>query len=200
MTGISPVFTRSSKGVRWETLKEWERARGNCKRVLDKLREGNRAVVSNSLNQERATNLLQRVKKESREDDPVKRVAEVVLRQIWGATIGDKLDEEGPLFETVLRGKGIPQEINVKSRQEINVKSRDETIFTFFGDTNKSLAERVTHICNLVAHNLRKRDMVQQLHNEVHRMKKASDELHDMLNPVKLRPMILRTRCDLCPA
>ncbi len=186
-----PAHTRG-EGVRWEALKEWERARDNCKRVLDKLREESRAVVSNSLNQERETNLLQRVKEGSREDDPVKQVAEVVLRQIWGATIGDKLDEEGPLFETVLRGKGIPQ--------EINVKSRDETIFTFFGDTNKSLADRVTHICNLVANNLRKGDMVQQLHNEVHRMKKASDELHDMLNPVKLRPMILRTRCDLCPA
>ena len=183
------------EGVRWEALKEWERARDNCKRVLDKLREESRAVVSNSPNHEQETNFLQRVKEGSRENDPAKQMAEVVLRVMWRAILRDKLDEEGPWFEMVSRRMGSPED------WDIIVKSKgDEKVLTFIGETNMGLAETVTHICELVANNLYKGDMVQQLHNQVHRMKKASDELHDMLNQVKLRPMILRTRCDLCPA
>ncbi len=59
---------------------------------------------------------------------------------------------------------------------------------------------KVTRICNSVAENLRKGDTARQLRLEVGNMKKVCEELREMLNPVKLRPMILRTRCDLCPA
>jgi hypothetical protein len=188
------VHTRG-EGVRWEALKEWEQARDNCKRVLDKLREETGEVVNNSLIQERETNFLQRVKEGSRENDPAKQMVEVVLRVMWRAILRDKLDEEGHWFQTVPRRMGPPEDI------DIIVKSKDdEKVLTFIGETNMGLAETVTRICELVANNLYKGDTVQQLHNEVHKMKKASDELHDMLNAVKLRPMILRTRCDLCPA
>lgn len=180
--------------IQWENILDnrWGRAKDNCAKIVHKVRDETSKVVNNYLKLERETNFLHRVEVESREDDPLKRMEEVVLRRIWQLILQDRLDEKGPLFETVLRGKGIPQ--------EINVKSRDETIFTFFGDTNKSLAERVTRICNLACNNLCKGDTVRQLHDEVGNMEKASEELLEMLNPVRLRPMILRTRCDLCPA
>ncbi len=180
------------EGVRWETLDEWGKARDNCAKIVPKLRREPSVEVNNLLNQEREMNFLQKVKEGSREDDPAKQMAEVVLREIWRAIREDKLDKEDPWFQMVLQGKGTPQ--------EINVKSRDETVFTFFGDTNKGLAEKVTHICELAANNLRRGDMVQQLHPEVRNMEKATEKLREMLNPVRLTPMILRTRCDLCPA
>ncbi|MFQ5924940.1 MAG: hypothetical protein ACE5IE_02965 [Dehalococcoidia bacterium] len=180
------------EGVRWGALDEWEKARDNCAKIAPELRKETSEVVNNFLNQERQTNLLRSIKEGSGEDDPAKQMAEVVLRELWRSILQDKLDEEGPWFQTVLHGKGIPQ--------EINVKSGDETVFRFFGDTNMSLAEKVTRICELAAKNLRKGDMVQQLYREVRDMKKASEELREMLNPVKLTPMIIRTRCDLCPA
>ena len=124
----------------------------------------------------------------------MKRIAEAVLKEIWQAIREGKLDKEGHRFETVSGHMGSPQDIDIK------VKSRrGETVLTFIGIANKSLAEKVTGICNLVANNLRKGDIVQQLDDEADKMKEASDELREMLNPVKLRPMILRTRCDLCP-
>jgi len=180
------------EGVRWETLDEWKKARDNCAKIVRKLRREPSEVVNNFVKQERETNFLQRVKEESREVDPATQMAEVVLRRIWQAIREDKLDKEDPWFQMVLRGKGTPQ--------EINVKSRDEIVFTFFGDTNKGLAEKVTHICELAANDLRRGDMVQQLHPEVRNMEKATEKLREMLNPVRLTPMILRTRCDLCPA
>jgi len=77
------------------------------------------------------------------------------------------------------------------------VKSRYEKVLIFIGDTNMSLAKKVAHTCDLAYDNLRKGDMVQRLYREVRKMKKAGEELYEALNPVKLRPMILRTRCDL---
>ncbi len=180
------------EGVRWEALWEWKKARDNCVKIAPKLQKETSEVVNNFLNQERETNFLERIKEESKEDNPAKRMAEVVLREIWRAILRDKLDGEDPWFQTVLRGKGTPQ--------EINVKSSDETVFTLFGDTNMGLAEKVTRICALAANNLCKRDMVQQLDDEVRNMEKATEELRKMLNPVKLTPIILRTRCELCPA
>jgi len=191
------VHTREE--IQWKDVLDdrWGKARDNCAKIVPELRRKTSEVVNSFLNQEqeRETNFLQRVKEGSREDDPVKRMVEVLLREIWRAILRDNLDEEGPWFQTVLRGKGTPQ--------EINVKSRDETVFTFFGDTNKSLADKVTHICEVAANNVCKGEksyMVKSLQDEVRNMKKATEELREMLNPVKLTPMILRTRCDLCPA
>jgi len=42
--------------------------------------------------------------------------------------------------------------------------------------------------------------MVEPLMNNVNTMRKSIEELAEMLNPLKLGPMILNTRCDLCPA
>jgi hypothetical protein len=81
------------------------------------------------------------------------------------------------------------------------VRVRYETFFLF--DDNTPLAQKVTYICNLAVNNLEKgekSDMVKLLQNEVRIMKKANEELREMLNPVKLTPLILRTRCGLCPA
>ena len=137
---------------------------------------------------------MQRVKEGIREDDPAKWMTEAVLKVIWRDILQDKLDEEGPPFETVSGRIGTPQDL------DIYVKSGDEKVFTLIGSTNKSLAEKVTRICNLAAGNLRKGDMVRELYREVGNMKKASEELREVLNPVRLRPIILRTRCELCPA
>jgi hypothetical protein len=172
-----------SEGVRWEILEEWKKARDNCAKIVPKLRKETSVVVDNFLNQE--TNLLQRVKEESVErGNAVEQMAKAVLSAIWQGIREDKPDQ---IFVRMPSGSG---------RQGI-VKVKDET-FLIFNDT--SLAEKVVHTCNLAVNNLRKGEMVQQLHSEVRKMEKATDKLRQMLNSVRLTPMILRTRCDLCPA
>ncbi|OGO21495.1 MAG: hypothetical protein A2Z28_03385 [Chloroflexi bacterium RBG_16_51_9] len=187
------VHTREE--VQWEDIldKRWKEAKNNCSRLAPRLKKEAAEVVNNYLSQERP-NLLPSIKDASRENDPMKQIVEVLLKELWRAIRLDKLDEEDSWFKTLLRGTGTPQEIVVKSR------SGDETVFTFFGDSYKSLADKMTQICNLTANNLRKGDTAHKLHDEVSVMKKAAGELREMLNPIKLRPLILRTRCDLCPA
>ena len=175
--------------VRWKALDEWKEARDNYVKVLGRLQKETSEVVRNFFNQEPQTDLLYKVKQASREDDPVKRIVEAVLPPMWQSILQDDLDQEYPLFETV---------------DDTYVKSGGRTTVLRFDDsTDKSLTEKVAHICNLTANNLRKgveSDMVKSLQKEVRAMEKATEELREKLNPVKLTPIILRSRCDLCPA
>ena len=173
------------EGVRWETLDEWGKARDTCVEVLPKLRKETSVMVNNFLNQE--TNLLLKIKEESLERNPVEQMMKAMLSAIWQGILEDKLEQN------LVR---VP---SGSDRQGI-VRVKDET-FLIFND--RGLAEKVTHICNLAVNNLckgEKSDMVKSLQDEVRIMKKVADKLRDMLNPVKLTPIILRTRCDLCPA
>lgn len=175
----------------WSALERWKEACDNSAKVLGKLRKESRVVVTNFLKLERETNLLQIIKEKSRERNPVERIAEAVLNAIWRDILEDKLGQN--LVQMVLGGGG----------SQCMVKVGYETFFLFNDTTDTTLAQKVTHICNLAVNNLEKgekSDMVKSLQNEVRIMKKASEELREMLNPVKLTPMILRTRCNLCPA
>ena len=129
---------------------------------------------------------MQRIKEGSGERDPIEQTAETALNAIWRDILEDKLGQN--LAEIVLgSGQGM-------------VRVGHDNYF-IFNDT--TLAQRVAHICNLVISNLEKgveSNMVKSLQDDVRIMKKASEELREMLNPVKLTPLILRTRCDLCPA
>ena len=174
------------EGVRWEALEEWKRARDNGAKIVSKLRKEPSVGVSNFLKQEGETNFLQRIKEEEQtQHDPIEEMAKAVLAATWQGIVEDKL------------GQDLVRMVSPRSGGQGIVKVKDET-FLIFNDA--SLAEEVIHICNLVANNLCKGDMVQQLHSEVRKMKKTTEELRGVLNPVRLTPMILRTRCDLCPA
>jgi len=180
---------------RWSALERWREARDNSAKVLDKLRKESRVVVPNYLKLEQEKNLLQIIKEESCEPNPVEQMAAAVLNAIWRDILEDKLGQN--LVQMVLGGGG----------SQCMVRVGYETFLLFNAPTDTALdttlAQKVTRICNLAVSNLgkgEKSDMVKSLQDEVRTMKKASEELREMLNPVRLTPMILRTRCDLCPA
>ncbi|MBA7611704.1 hypothetical protein ES703_18932 [subsurface metagenome] len=179
------VHTREE--IRWGEVLDnrWKEARDNCAKVLLKFSLDTSVVVNNFLNQERETNFLQRVKEDSKEPDRAfELMVKAAISAIWQGIREDKPAQNLVRMVSRSGGQGI-------------VKVKDKT-FLIFNDT--SLADKVTHICNLAVNNLCKGDMVQQLYCEVRKMEKATDELRQMLNPVRLTPIILRTRCDLCPA
>ena len=148
-------------------------------------------MVGNILDQQR--DLRARIQAESAERDAVDLVAEAVLRAIWTAVKEGKLDQECLLVCIQSDGGGTSL---VSYFQYPYARS-------FFKLADAGLAEKVVNVCNWGIGNLRKGDksyLVESLQKEVVRMKKAIEELDEMLDPFLLRPMILRTRCDLCPA
>ena len=172
---------------RWNALEQWKEARDNSAKVLDKLQKESRVKVTNFLKLEPET-LLQRITEGSGERNPVEQMVKVALNAIWRDILKDKLGQN--LAEMVLGSGGAQCMVRVGYEN-----------FFIFNDT--TLAQNLTRICNLVINNLEKgekSDMVKSLQDEVRTMEKASEELREMLHPVKLTPLILRTRCDLCPA
>ena len=64
------------------------------------------------------------------------------------------------------------------------------------------LAKEVFGMCGQVVTNLRdgtKSNLVQELAKEVRQMQDTTEELEKSLDRLVLRPVILHTRCDLCP-
>lgn len=188
--------THTCEEIRWEDILDnrWGKARDNCAKIIPKLRRKTSKVVNDFVNQEREANLLRNIREASAEKDPVERMAEAVLGAIWQDILEDKLNQEGPRFEMVSKSKETSYAVYPKP------KHRGGVVLAFSGDTSKRLAEKVTRICNLAANNLRRGKMAGSLKDEVRTMKDATEKLREMLNPVRLTPIILRTRCDLCPA
>ena len=82
----------------------------------------------------------------------------------------------------------------------MNYKLVDRSVPAY---VDKDLFEKIAVILGQVAEEFcaeRKGDIIQTLIDDVSGVKKAIVELEEMLNPLVLRPLILRTRCDLCPA
>jgi hypothetical protein len=180
--------------VRWEDILDnrWKKSRDKCATIVPKLGREISKVLKNLVNEKQQPNLLSNLNEASAGYDPMERIVEAVRMAIWQDILGDNLEQEGARFETISQAGGAAHAVCAKPRHGIQLE--------FTGETGKHLAEQVTSICNSAYHNLCKGDTVQQLYCEVLNMKKASEEIREVLNAVRLRPMILRTRCDLCPA
>jgi hypothetical protein len=66
-----------------------------------------------------------------------------------------------------------------------------------FGE--KDLAKEVVRVCGQTIQDLCKGDTVGQVAEDRARMALRIKELEEQLDPMILRLLILRTRCDLCP-
>jgi len=115
------------------------------------------------------------------------------------------------VIENIWRGilAGKPEQMHVL--QGISVMTEGQVWLEFYkGDSNTrldlndmELAKDVMDVCNWAVNNLKKgskSDLVRRLEDEVHRMRGRTQELEESLEELQLRPLILRTRCDLCPA
>jgi hypothetical protein len=174
----------------WQTFDEWGNSWDTCIRILAKLRREARETLLNILNQK--SNLTDRIVKGCGKKDAVKRMVDGVLHVVWQFLLAGKPDQQFPLVQAMPVGGG---------RIEVTFGQYNLTEGLIF--TEADLAEQVITVCKWAAKNLcigRKDDMVEPLMNNVNTMRKSIEELAEMLNPLKLGPMILNTRCDLCPA
>jgi hypothetical protein len=174
----------------WQAFNEWGNSWDTCIRVLAKLRGEARKTLLNILNQK--SNLTDRIVKGCGKKDAVKRMVDGVLHVVWQFILAGKPDQQFPLVQAMPLSGG---------RIEVTFGKYNLTEGLVF--TEADLAEQVKTVCKWAAKNLcigRKDDMVESLMNNVNTMRKSIEELAEMLNPLKLGPMILNTRCDLCPA
>jgi hypothetical protein len=175
--------------VRWEALEDWKQARNNAVKYSKELRLEATEVIGNTLNNRR--DLKEGIKTAIGGNDVTEKISDGLSEAIWRGILTGKPDQVHVFKGTSLLSEG---------RVELRFYEHDSDTNLDLNDLN--LAKEVLDMCRRAVTNLREgitSDKVKLLTNEVRQMQDRTGELEESLDGLILRPMILRTRCDLCP-
>jgi len=165
--------------VRWELLEDWKQAWNSSISHLKRLEKEANSIAENITKTD--ASIFEIINSKSRQDKVEGMLAETVLNVIWQNIVDGTLNSENPeiYFSYELLDKNFPIPMDKESYEKIAEILR-QVAETFCAE--------------------RKEDIIQPLINDVSRMNETITTLENMLNPLVLRPLILRTRCDICPA
>jgi len=173
--------------VRWQALDEWGKAWNTCRSDLVKFRKEAREIVLNILDQK--LKLIDRIVKGSVNKDAMERMMDGVLQIVWSCIVAGKPHEEFPLVQAMPRGDGGTEVIFGKERL---------TEGLIFAEVD--LAKEVATVCKWAAENSYKGGTTPEVAKQLNIMQENIKELEGMLDPLRLRPLILGTQCELCRA
>jgi len=176
--------------VRWQALEEWKEARSSAVKHSKELRLNATEVIRNNLNN--CLGLEKRIKTAIGDNDVIEKIADGVIECIWRGILTGKPDQMH-----VVKG------ISVFTEGQVWLEFYESDSETRFYLNDVELAKEVWSMCGQVVANLREgteSDLVRELTDEVSQMQARTKELEESLDGLILRPMILHTRCDLCPA
>jgi len=165
--------------VHWQLLERWKEAWDNCREHRNNFMSEADTVVASIIDID--ANLIKTINDKSQRETAAEMMAQAVLNEIWQNIADGTLDLESPEIS-------ISYEL-VDRSVPIHV---EKDLFEKIAPTLRQAAET---FCIE-----RKEDIIQPLLGDVSRMNAVINALEEMLNPLVLRPLILRTRCDLCPA
>ena len=187
---LKSLRDHTQEKVPWETLEEWKQSRNNSKHYAEQLRSKAVEVVKNTLNNR--LGLEKRIKTAIGDNDVIERIADGVIEHIWRGILTGKPDKMHVIKGIILYNAGQVWLVVYENNSETRFYLNDE-----------ELAKDVWSMCCQVVTNLWdevESDLIQNLTDEVSQMQARTKELGEGLDELVLRPMILRTRCDLCPA
>jgi len=171
----------------WDVLARWENLWDGCKEQYADLGKAAAEVVQNFIDQEKG---LDSKIKASAGKDAVAKIVAAVAETIWWQ-IMDVMIETGTGFFEVAKGP--------VDRSFVKATVAGNTIIAF---KDGNVADRAAIIGNRSGNNvlLTRSQEIGTLSKNVSGLRQANEQIADRLNPLVLRPIILRTRCDLCPA
>jgi len=214
-----------SRGVWWEALEDWEHAWDNCIWALGEIRGGAREVIENILKE---SGLLDRTRtlrvtgvetieitdpnnlcgggkdtkdemkmdlldalmaSSSRDKDAViavKRITDGIVHLLWQHILHP--DDEFPLVESMPRADGC-----------IDITFGKDRFTNYLIVREQGQADKIMGICKSAAEKMRG-DMTEAVVKEVVTMQTRIEEFREAMSPLRLRPLLLRSRCNLCPA
>ena len=164
--------------VHWQLLERWEEAWDNCREHRNYFMNEADTVAASIIDKD--AHLIETINDQTKQKT-AEIMAQVVLDVIWQKITNGTLDPESPVIDI-----------------SFNLVDRMVTMHV-----KKDLFKRLGEIMSQVAEAFcieRKENIIQPLLGDVHRLNEVISALEEMLNPLVLRPLILRTRCDLCPA
>jgi len=183
--------------IRWEALEQWKLSRNNALEYAKVLRSKAAEIIKLDLRER--SGLENRIKGAVGSDDVIARMADGIVGNIWRATLTEKPDQIH-----VVKGVSLFTEGQVW----LEFHEGDSETKLYLNELN--LAREVRDLCRRLARTLQEEVMislpnttecnpVQELSAEVREMRSRVKELEESLDRLTLRPILLWTRCDLCP-
>ena len=175
-------------GKGWlQAFEEWQQAWGTCVSALAEIREEAQKVVEDFMNQK--PGLKEKVEEKTGKKDVLERIIDGVLQAAWCVGRASNPEEELEFrnFRVLPEGQ---QFIIVTGNYYPNLR---------FNEPETALAQEIAAVCNLALRNLYPRYMVDEILGMLHTMDEKNEVIDDALDPFMLRPLLVRTRCELCP-
>lgn len=168
------------KAAWWQAFEEWKKAWDTCNQALEELRGEANEVMRNSLKR----GLKEAIERESGKKDAVERIVHDVLWVVWWAGTRDSPAEE--YYFRIKDGQleAVAGDGTFPLRLKLVSPSREELL----------------RLCKLVFETLYQSFVAKHIPEVLHEMEAKIQQIDDNLDSFILRPLILRTRCYLCPA
>jgi hypothetical protein len=173
--------------VRWESLEEWKRARNIAAEYSKELKLVATDIIAGFLSNQ--LDLKERLNDEFGGSDVPGKISDGVRETIWRGILTGEPDQMH-----VIEGA---------NKWRIWIEFYKGDVDTRLDMADLDLAKEVLRLCHETVVSLRgenKSHLVLGLADQVVKMRERMTELEECLDPLILRPIILRTRCDLCPA
>lgn len=189
----------TERKVSWQALDIWCEARNHCMEDIEKIKKEISAFFTNILKQktEQKSELKNKIYNVY---DGIKAMEHIIrgnLVHIW-------LNEVVGLKGQVIIMKGASSIRRGTAWVVFHNEAPPDTNIVFDregpGD-NLSLAKEVADASKWAIETFvnSENGLIQNLRREIHTMQDATSKLEEVLNPLVLRPIILNTKCDICP-
>jgi hypothetical protein len=181
--------------VPWEDLEEWKVARDGCLEDMITIRKEIREVLGNVV--KHGNKLKHKIDNIREHPTVLDGAADGILAHLW---LKDVMRSEGKVaamvgVSSVRQGTAwVNYHEQAATQTEVLFDSEDRT-------ENVNSAKALAEMSDWAIANLRrgKVKLVRKMRDEVSSMREAVKGLEEALNPLVLRPMILNTRCAICP-
>ena len=186
---LKALQDHTKEKIRWGVLNDWETAWADFIELFGGIRELTSSTIGEIAKARKV--IFTRIEKEGGNQDAFKCIVDTIVE----ASRHDAIDDNFGPDERLVR-IGVA---NNTSNHTVITRVGDKEIFRF---TDRVLAEEVLEIFNLANTSLRVLIIMTKksaIREAISKMQLAIEELDNMLNPVALYPILLRTRCDYCP-
>jgi hypothetical protein len=179
--------THTQGKVDWRIMGKWEESWNRCVSALVEFETAGRKILQNILEQK--PDLKTAILKETDRKDMTERILKGVLYIVWQYILDGRVSKSFPLVKTAPRSDGQSEVLFGKDNLSQGIIFRKTKFATELAEVSKWAAK-----------NLSKENSVENIAGEIGIMQRQIDELRESLNPLVLRSLIFRTRCELCPA
>lgn len=173
--------------IRWDLLTGWMEGWDSCYRVFPGLMTLAGEVTGTAFN--RFPGFDEWFVAGRGQSSPLEILKEGILDVLWKAIVAGGVNTAADSIQSE------KVELNEEEILRITVGLRN-----LFQRDNREMDPSVTSYCRGVIDELWNSGEAREMRSAVERMRGVVEELEAVLEPLVLRPLILRTRCKICPA